>query len=86
MFFDDEKYVDITETDWHKEMKAKRTPGKAIRVYRENFGYSQTKLGEMLGGLSRQNISGMENGQRGVSKEMAKKLSAIFKVSAERFI
>ncbi len=29
---DDEEYIDITETDWHKEMKVKRTPGKAVRI------------------------------------------------------
>ncbi len=83
---DDEEYVNLMETDWHKEMKAKRTPGKAMRIYRENFGYSQTKLGELLGGLSRQNVSGMENNRRGISKEMAKKLSKIFKVPIDRFI
>jgi antitoxin component HigA of HigAB toxin-antitoxin module len=82
----DEAYIDITETGWHKEMKAKRTPGKAVRIYRENIGFSQAKLGEMLGGLSRQNVSGMENDRRGISKDMAKKLSKIFNVPVDRFI
>ena len=82
----DNETIDISETDWYKEMKAKRTPGKAVRIYRENFGYSQGELGEMLGGLSRQNVSGMENDRRGISKEMAKKLSKIFKVPVDRFI
>lgn len=83
---DDEEYVNLMETDWYRGMKAKRTPGKAMRIYRENFEYSQTKLGEMLGGLSRQNVSGMENDRRGISKDMAKKLSQIFKVPVSRFI
>ncbi len=84
---DEEKeYVDLMETDWYKETKATMTPGKYIRIYRENKGYSQAKLGEMLGGLTRQNISGMENGHRGISKEMAKKLAKIFQVPADRFI
>ncbi|NQU62861.1 MAG: helix-turn-helix domain-containing protein [SAR324 cluster bacterium] len=47
---------------------------------------SSRKLGEMLGGLLRQNVSGMENDRRGISKEMAKKLSKIFKVPADHFI
>ena len=83
---DGEEYVDLMKTDWHRKIKAKRTPGKAIRVYRENFGYSQARLGELLGGLSRQNVSGMENGRRGISKDMAKKLSELFQVSLTRFI
>ena len=83
---DDEEYVDLMETDWYSETKATMTPGKYIRIYRENKGFSQAKLGEMLGGLTRQNISGMENGHRGVSKEMAKKLAKVFQVPADRFI
>lgn len=83
---DDEEYVNLMETDWYQEMKANRTPGKAMRIYRENFGFSQAKLGELLGGVSRQNISGMENDRRGISKDIAKKLSRIFKVPGDRFI
>lgn len=80
------KYVDISETDWYKEARASRKPGDAIRVYRDNFGYSQTKLGELLGGISRHRVSDMENNRRGISKSMAKSLSRIFKVPVSRFI
>jgi antitoxin component HigA of HigAB toxin-antitoxin module len=83
---DDEESVIATETDWYKDIKARTTPGDAMKIYRENFNYSQAKLGELLGGLSRHKISDMENDRRGISKEMAKKLSAIFKVPATRFI
>ncbi|MBT3312704.1 MAG: helix-turn-helix transcriptional regulator [Deltaproteobacteria bacterium] len=83
---DDEGSVDLMETDWYKETKAMMTPGKYIRIYRENHGYSQAKLGGMLGGLTRQNVSGMENGHRGISKEMAKKLAKIFQVPVSDFI
>ena len=83
---DGDEYVDITETDWYKERKANRSPGKAVRVYRDNFGFTQAKLGEKLGGLSRQNVSDMENNRRGISKDIAKKLSKIFKVPVDRFI
>jgi DNA-binding XRE family transcriptional regulator len=83
---DDEEYVNLMETDWYQEMKSNRTPGKAMRIYRENLGYSQAKLGELLDGLSRQNISGMENDRRGISKDIAKKLSRLFKVPVHRFI
>ncbi|MBU3915194.1 helix-turn-helix domain-containing protein [bacterium] len=83
---DEEELVDLMETDWYKETQKKMNPGTYLKIYRENFGYSQAKLGKMLGGLSRQNISGMENNRRGISKETAKKLAEIFKVAVERFI
>ncbi|MBI4793037.1 MAG: helix-turn-helix transcriptional regulator, partial [Deltaproteobacteria bacterium] len=73
IYEDDEEYVDITETGWYKEIKAQTTPGDAIRVYRENFGLTQAQLGERLGGLPRQTISGMERGKRSVSLAKAKK-------------
>jgi len=83
---EEDEYVDVFDTDWHKEMRASRKPGDAIKVYRDNFGYIQAKLGEMLGGLSRQNVSDMENNRRGISKEIAKKLAEIFQVPVDRFI
>ena len=83
---DDDEYVNIRDTDWYKEAKASRKPGDAVKVYRDNFGYSQAKLGEMLGGLSRHRVSDIENNRRGISKEIAKKLSNIFQVPVDRFI
>jgi antitoxin component HigA of HigAB toxin-antitoxin module len=83
---DSDEYVDIAETDWYKEARASRKPGDAVRVYRDNFGYSQAELGKMLGGLSRHRVSDMENNRRGISKEIAKKLATIFKVPVALFI
>jgi antitoxin component HigA of HigAB toxin-antitoxin module len=83
---DDEEYVNLMETDWYKEREAGRTPGQAVRVYRDNFGYSQAKLGKLLSGMSRQNVSDMENNRRGISKDIAKRLSKIFKVPVDLFI
>jgi len=86
IYEDDEEYVDIAETDWYKEIKAQTTPGDAIRVYRENLGLTQAQLGEKLGGLPRQIISGMERGKRSISLATAKKLAVIFQVPASRFL
>ncbi len=83
---DGDETVDITTTDWYKKTKAQMTPGKSMRVYRSNAGLSQAALGEKLGGLSRQNISDMECGRRGISKDIAKKLAALFKLPVERFL
>ncbi len=81
---ENEEYVDITKTDWFNEIEV--TPGEAMRIYRNNFGFSQAELGKRLDGLSRHNISDMENNRRGISKGIAKKLSVVFDVSIDRFI
>ncbi|MBI4582722.1 MAG: helix-turn-helix transcriptional regulator [Planctomycetes bacterium] len=82
----DEESVNVFETPWYQRMKKTMNPGIAVRVYRENRGLSQRELGRHLGGLSRQNVSDMERGTRGISKAMAKKLAAFFDVPVERFI
>jgi DNA-binding XRE family transcriptional regulator len=60
--------------------------GDNLRIYRENAGLSQDELGKKLGNIPRQNISAMEKGRRGISKEIAKKLSMILKAPVSRFI
>jgi len=82
----DQDYVDITKTDWYKKQKAARTPGKVLRVYRERDGLSQAQLGQKLGNLSAQKISDLEHDRRGISKDIAKKLSVIFSTPVEKFL
>lgn len=82
----DDDLVNIFETDWFSSVEAKMTPGDNLRIYRENAGLSQSELGKKLGNIPRQNISLMEKGKRGISKEIAKKLSSILKVPVSRFI
>ncbi len=83
---EEEELVDIRETAWYMKMKRDYKPGDSIKVYRDNFGYSQEKLGKLLGGIPRQNISAMEKSRRGISKKIALKLSETFEVPVERFI
>ena len=83
---DDNEYVNIFNTTWYKEVKNSTTPGETIKIYRENLGLTQAELGKKLGKFSRQKISDMERGVRSISKEVAKKLSQLFEVSADRFI
>jgi len=78
--------TDIFETEWFTEIDSQITPGENMKIYRENMGLSQAALGEKLGNVPRQNVSLMENGKRGISKETAKKLSKLFKVPVSRFI
>ncbi len=82
----EDEYVELTETDWYKEIKSKTTPGEAMRIYRDNQQLTQTQLGEKLGNVPRQIISNMERGKRSISLATAKKLSAIFNVPASRFL
>ena len=82
----DDEYVNITTSDWYKQMKAEKTPADNMKIYRKIHKLTQAKLGEMLGNIPKQHISNMENGIRPISKITAKKLSKIFNVSVERFI
>lgn len=78
--------MNVFETDWYWEIKSRMTPGDNLRIYRENRGLTQAKLGEMLGNVPRQHISNMERGARSISLKTARKLAALFKVSPEKFI
>jgi DNA-binding XRE family transcriptional regulator len=83
---DDEELVSIFDTKWYQEISRSTSPGETMKIYRENLGLSQTELGKKLGRLTRQKISDMENGKRGISKEVAKRISLAFGVSVDRFI
>jgi DNA-binding XRE family transcriptional regulator len=83
---EDNNLVDIFESEWFTDVDSKTSPGENMKMYRENLGLSQAALGEKLGNVPRQNVSMMESGKRGISKETAKKLSRLFKVPVSRFI
>ena len=82
----DEETVNIFETDWYREIKTSTKPGENLRIYRENHGLTQAKLGEMLGGIPRQHISNMERGTRAISLKTARKLAKLFRISVEKFV
>jgi DNA-binding XRE family transcriptional regulator len=83
---DEDEKIDIFETDWYKNVKEKLTPGKNMRIYRQNLSMTQKELGELLGGVPRQHISNMERGTRAISKKVALNLSKIFDTSVDKFI
>ena len=82
---DDEEYLEWEKTDLAKELDKEMTPGVFLRLLREAHDFSQAALGEKTG-VSAKRISDFENGQRGISKEIAKQLAHIFNVSPARFI
>jgi DNA-binding XRE family transcriptional regulator len=81
-----DELIDIFETDWFKKINHDTTPGDSLRIYRENMGLTQQQMGQKIGNFTRQHISDMENGRRGISKAAAKALSKIFGVPITRFI
>jgi DNA-binding XRE family transcriptional regulator len=83
---DDDELVDVFQTDWYKRVKKGLTPGKNLKIYRQNLQMTQEQLGAKLGDIPKQFISNMENGIRPISKKTALKLAKIFKVSVARFI
>ena len=83
---DGEEVVNALGTDWYKRTMAAMTPGKALRIYRENAGLTQAALGERMGGIPRQHISNMENGKRPIGKENAKRLAAALHVDYQVFL
>ncbi len=83
---EDNELINVFETDWYKNIKAGMTPGKYMKIYRENHKLTQEELGIKLGGITKQNISHMERGVRPISKKTAIMLSKMFSVSVDRFI
>lgn len=82
----DDELINIFESDWYKEINSQMTPGKNMKIYRENHKLTQEELGIKLGGISKQNISHIERGIRAISKNNAKLLSKLFNVPVDRFI
>ena len=41
----DEELVDVFQTDWYKRTTARLTPGKNLRIYRNNPKMTQPQLG-----------------------------------------
>ena len=82
----DDEVLDIFEMDWYTQIKSKMTPGDNLKIYRENRGWTQAQLGEMLDSMPRQHISNMERGTRSISKKTARRLAQIFKVPTGKFI
>ena len=81
----DNELVDVFQTDWYRRTKDRLTPGKNLRIYRQNAKMTQEQLGKRIA-LPKQYVSNMENDIRPISKNMAIKLAGIFKVSVARFI
>ena len=83
---DDDKPVNVFETDWYKTTKKNMKPGDFIRAYRSKKGWTQKELGKNLGAIPRQHVSNMERGTKSISLEMAQRLSVLFDADINRFL
>jgi len=82
---DGDEYVDWFKTDLHKEISARMTPGKSLRMLREMAGWTLAETGKKIG-VSPYRVSDYETGQRAISKAMAKTLAGVFNTSPAVFI
>ena len=71
---DDEELIDFSKTELYKQSKKRLTPGKCLWIYRDNLGLTQEELSERTG-ISKSNISAMENNKRRLGVAVAKKLA-----------
>lgn len=83
---EEDEFIDVSQTQWYKDIKEKMSPGRYLRIHRENKELTQVELGEALHGIPRQHISNMENGHRAISIKMARKLSTLLDAPIERFL
>jgi DNA-binding XRE family transcriptional regulator len=80
-----ERMRNVLDAPLYKREPLEMNPGAYLRFFRLDNGLSQMGLGQTLG-MSRQNVSHMENGRRPISRQMALRLSRFFAVSADKFI
>lgn len=68
-----------------REIKAKTTPGKLVRAYRERAGMTLVELANAIG-TKYPNLSAIENDRRVVGLAMARKLGEVLTVDYRKFI
>ncbi len=82
----DEELLVWNSTELAREIAAQMTVGARLYGLRDAHGWTQSQLGEKLGGVSAARISDWERDRRSISKDVAKQLSQLFRVSVERFL
>lgn len=70
----DEDYVEISKTDWFKEMESQTTPAESLKLLRTTFGYTQQQLADKAG-ITKQQVSAMERGKEPIGRKMAHRLA-----------
>ena len=81
---DEDELVEITTTDWFKEMKP--SPGETVEIHRLNLNMTQADLGEAIGNRSKQYVSDIEKGRRKISLDLAKRLGEVLSHNYKTYI
>jgi DNA-binding XRE family transcriptional regulator len=82
---DGEELIEVSKTDWFREMEAKTTPGDVLRSLRTMREMRQSELATKIGVKSRQ-ISDMEYGRAPIGKKMAMKLGEALNMNYKHFL
>lgn len=81
----DDEYEDWEGSEFQKEIKAMKTPGKLVRAYRARAGLSLVDLASAVG-TKYPNLSAIENDRRAIGLVMARKLGEVLKVDYRKFL
>ena len=71
---DDEECVEISKSNWFKEIESQTTPAESLKLLRTSFGYTQQALADKAG-ITKQQISAMERGKEPIGRKMAHRLA-----------
>ena len=82
---DEDEVVEWKSSSLAQEIKAKTTPGKLVRAYRERAGMTLVELANAIG-TKYPNLSAIENDRRVVGLAMARKLGEVLTVDYRKFI
>jgi DNA-binding XRE family transcriptional regulator len=86
LFLDDEgEALEWKGSELAREIKAVKTPGKLVRVYRERAGLTLVELARAVG-TKYPNLSAIENDRRGVGLALARKLGTVLGVEYRKFL
>jgi DNA-binding XRE family transcriptional regulator len=78
--------IDVMHAPLYYRVQRELSPGRYLKVYRQDRNLTQRELGKQLGGIARQNIGGMESGRRPISRKMIQRLADFFEVDADKFL
>ena len=76
---------DIDNWKYFNEMKSRLTPGKELRIRRNNMGLSQLELAENIG-VDVSTITAMEEGRLCIDTSTAEKIAKVLNCTAQELI
>ena len=82
---DEPDIMDIEDWGYFKELESQLTPGKVLKIRRENADLSQAALAEKCG-IAASNIALMEVGKRSIGIRSAKKLAVALNCEPGDFV